>query len=89
MSSPFVEQARGLKAFLEHCYPEKLQSLDELRQILMNPNAASTPDALWLESVSGLTLSSLRVLFNMQKIDFTSGDSLIGTLWVQDPNNQM
>lgn len=89
MSSPFVEQARGLKAFLEHCYPEKLQSLDELRQIFMNPNAASTPDALWLESVSGLTLSSLRVLFNMQKIDFTSGDSLIGTLWVQDPNNQM
>ena len=89
MYSPFVEQARGLKAFLEHCYPEKLQSLDELRQILMNPNAASTPDALWLESVSGLPFSSLRVLFNMQKIDFTSGDSLIGTLWVQDPNNQM
>ena len=88
MCSPFVEQARGLKAFLEHYYPEKLQSLDELRQILISPNVATTPDALWLESVSGLPLSSLRVLFNMQKIDFTSGDSLIGTLWVHDPNNQ-
>lgn len=88
MYSPFVEQAHGLEAFLAHRYPEKLQSLDELRRILMSSSGVSTPDALWLESVSGLPLSSLRVLFNMQKTNFTSGNSLIAALWVHDPNNQ-
>lgn len=88
MYSPFVEQALGLEAFLAHCHPGKLQSLDEFRRILMSSSGASTPDALWLESVSGLPLSSLRVLFNMHKTDLTSCNSLIAALWVHDPNHQ-
>ena len=85
--SPFVDQACGLEAFLRQRYPAKLYAQNDLRLTLMEENAASETDIKWLESVSGLPVSSLRVLFGMSKTDFTAGKSLIATLWMHDPNN--
>lgn len=86
--SPFVDQARGLERFLQQCYPEKLSTYVELRQILMSDNLLSEPYSTWLESVSGLALPSLRALFNMTLTDFKSNKSLIATLWMHDPYSQ-
>ncbi|MGO2715180.1 MAG: hypothetical protein ACTIAS_24845, partial [Pseudomonas helleri] len=52
-------------------------------------NAASEADVKWLESVSGLPVSALRVLFGMSKTDFSAGKSLIAALWMYDPDKQL
>ena len=84
--SPFVNKGRGLETFLQHRYPDKLHSIIELRQGLMDQAAASQADlASWLEAVSGLPLASLQALYQMSDIDFDRDSSLIGTLWAYDP----
>ena len=55
----------------------------------MGQVAPSQVDVTWLESVSGLPLTSLQALYHMQKIDFEHGNSLIATLWAHDPNNKV
>lgn len=85
--SPFTDQASGLERFLQQCYPEKQPAQHALRQALLGTGAVSEADVEWLESVSGLPLSSLQVLFNMPKADFKSGKSLLAKLWVHDPIN--
>ena len=87
--SPFVDQASGLEVFLQQRHPEKLHVRNDLRQTLMEENAASEADVKWLESVSGLPVSSLRVLFGMSKTDFSAGKSLIAALWMHDPDKQL
>ena len=87
--SPFVNQALGLEAFLQNFHPDKVQFIHEFRQVLMGQVAPSQVDVTWLESVSGLPLTSLQALYHMQKIDFEHGNSLIATLWAHDPNNKV
>lgn len=88
MCSPFVDQGRGLQAFLQACYPEKLALLNGFRQVLMGQPLSLQEDATWLVSVSGLPLDSLQALYHMQNIDFRQGRSLIAALWAHDPNRQ-
>ncbi|MGP5356076.1 hypothetical protein ACTXNT_27515, partial [Pseudomonas helleri] len=87
--SPFVDQASGLEVFLQQRHPEKIHVRNDLRQTLMEENAASEADVKWLESVSGLPVSALRVLFGMSKTDFSAGKSLIAALWMYDPDKQL
>lgn len=86
--SPFVNQARGLEAFLHNCYPDKLRFLQDFRQLLMAAGTTTQVDAGWLESVSGLSLASLQALYQMQRIDFKQCDSLIANLSAHDPGKK-
>ena len=86
--SPFVNKADDLEPFLQNCYPEKLQYIQEYRRVLMDPNTSSQVDVTWLESVSGLPLASLQALYNMEKIDVRTSNSLIATLCAHDPSKK-
>lgn len=86
--SPFVNQGRGLQAFLQTCHPEKLALLNDFRQVLMGQPQSLQVHVTWLVSVSGLPLDSLQALYHMQSIDFRQDRSLISALWAHDPNKQ-
>ncbi|MCK6254252.1 hypothetical protein [Pseudomonas fragi] len=86
--SPFVNKADDLEPFLQNCYPEKLQYIQEYRRVLMDPNTSSQVDVTWLESVSGLPLASLQALYHMEKIDVRTSNSLIATLCAHDPSKK-
>ena len=86
--SPFVNKADDLEPFLQNCYPEKLQYIQEYRRVLMDQNTSSQVDVTWLESVSGLPLASLQALYHMEKIDVRTSNSLIATLCAHDPSKK-
>ncbi len=87
--SPFVNQGDSLEPFLQYFYPEKLQSINGLRGVLMGQSTDTQVDEVtWLESVSGLPLASLQALYHMPEIDFEDSDSLIASLWAHDPVKQ-
>lgn len=87
--SPFVNKGRRLEAFLQNFYPEKSHSINNLRQVLTEQGTdLQTEDVTWLESVSGLSLSSLQALYHMPKIDFEHCNSLIASLRAYDPGKQ-
>lgn len=86
--SPFVSKADDLEQFLQNRYPEKLQYLHEFRRVLMDPDTSSQVDITWLESVSGLPLASLQALYQMEKIDLRTSNSLIATLCAHDPGKK-
>lgn len=83
--SPFVNQAQGLEHFLQQGYPEKLPKMGEIRRVLIDPEQASEVDLSWLESISGLSLGSLQMLYQMPQSDV----NLIATMRAHDPSREV
>lgn len=86
--SPFVNEGQNLELFLRNCYPDKLQFINEYHQKMIGKPLLTPVDMTWLEHVSGLTLSSLQVLYRMKHIQFREDDSLMTSLWASDPHKQ-
>ena len=86
--SPFINEGQNLEFFLRNCFPDKLQFINEYRQMMMDKPLSTPVDVTWLEHVSGLPLSSLQVLYRMQHVKFREDDSLMTSLWASDPHKQ-
>ncbi|KTC09987.1 hypothetical protein AO390_22665 [Pseudomonas marginalis ICMP 11289] len=85
--SPFVNEGRGLEAFLRRCHPGMLIALPDLHKVL---SGATAPDQVlhWLMDISGLTIEGLRSLYNRQRVDFNEDDSIIARIRAADPDKR-
>ncbi|SDW61205.1 hypothetical protein SAMN05444064_10583 [Pseudomonas syringae] len=83
--SPFVDQGRGLEAFLRSCHPGMLVALPDLHKAL---SGSTAPDQVmqWLVDISGLSLKGLQNLYDKQRVDFADPDSLIARIRAADPD---
>lgn len=86
IESPFVEQGAGLVAFLQRHYPDKLQWANDLHHALGAHDEACARHSAWLQSISGLPLGSLQMLYTMRKVDCVAGQSLIDLMCTHDPH---
>ncbi|WP_122734586.1 hypothetical protein, partial [Pseudomonas viridiflava] len=85
--SPFVNEGRGLEAFLRRCHPGMLIALPDLHKVL---SGATAPDQVlhWLMDISGLTIEGLRSLYTRQRVDFNEDDSIIARIRAADPDKR-
>lgn len=59
---PFANKGAGLKAFLEHCHPDRVQREPQLR-LALEGRITTAEAGSWLRRVSGLPLPVLRQLY--------------------------
>ncbi|QHF03220.1 MULTISPECIES: hypothetical protein [Pseudomonas syringae group] len=85
--SPFVDNGRGLEAFLRRCHPGMLIALPDLHKVL---SGSTAPDQVlsWLVDISGLTIDGVRKLYVKQRVDFNDERSIIARIRAADPDKR-
>lgn len=85
--SPFVDEGRGLEAFLRRCHPGMLVALPDLHKALSGSPVAEQI-MQWLTDVSGMSLKGVQSLYRKQRVDFSDNTSIIARIRASDPDKR-
>lgn len=83
--APFVDSGRQLPSYLQHCHPQRVDSLALLHQVLQGTRNDEGL-ARWLTEVSGLPMPALRRLYGQRGAYGPGPQTLIARLRASDPD---